>query len=112
MSEPDDESHRLDLLATRPSARLDVRVVTLDANSQIAYDPADWTDAIIEVDAGTIEIETRDGATIQFPSGSVLWLIGLPVRTLRNPTTTPAILITASRRQIHQPSEATHLATP
>lgn len=101
MPDTDDDQRPLNLLA-RPSHRLDVRVVILEAGRAMAYDPADWTDTIVEVEAGTIDVETRHGTAIEFRAGAVLWLIGLPVRARHNRHTTPAVLVAASRRRLNR----------
>jgi hypothetical protein len=48
---------------------------------------------------GEIELECLGGTGWRFGRGDVLWLIGLPVRTLHNPGREPAVLAAVSRRR-------------
>jgi hypothetical protein len=77
---------------------LDFRVVEVPPGGERAYDEAEWAGALVLVDRGEIVLECRDGGRPRFAGGAVLWLGGLPVRSLRNPGAGPAVLIAVSRR--------------
>ncbi len=75
-----------------------MRVHILDAGTETTYHAPDWNDMIVEIEAGVVELETRDGTTLQFGAGDVLCLTGLPVRAFHNRGDAPAVLVTATRR--------------
>jgi hypothetical protein len=72
--------------------------VRLPPGGELAYEPADWTDALVVVEEGEIEIECRDGGFRRFACGAVLSLTGLPLRTLHNRGSDPVLLSAVSRR--------------
>jgi hypothetical protein len=76
----------------------DVRVVEVRPGAERAYVEAEWHDALVVVECGEIELDCRGGSRPRFAGGAVLWLGGLPVRTLRNPGPVPAVLVAVSRR--------------
>jgi hypothetical protein len=80
------------------TASFQVRVVTVAAGSERAYDEAEWRDALVIVEWGEIEIECLGGSRHTFRRGDVLWLTGLPLRVLRNHGPAPAALKAVSRR--------------
>lgn len=75
-----------------------VRAVPVEAGSERLYDEAEWRDAIVVVARGEIELECIGGDRARFDCGSVLWFVGLPLRTLRARGTEPALLVAVSRR--------------
>ena len=79
-------------------ASFERRVVILGPGDALVYDPAEWRDAIIVVEAGQIELECRDGSRQYFGRGDILWLDGLPLRALHNPGPNLAVLTAVSRR--------------
>jgi len=99
MSQLDNDQRPLDLLGTCRSGRIEVSIRILDAGTETAYHPDDWKDSIVEIEAGAVEIETRDGQAVAFQAGDVFWLAGLPVRALHNRGDIPAVLVTATRRR-------------
>lgn len=54
------------------------------------YNEAEWRDALVMVGRGEIELESVDGDSCRFGRGSVLCLVGLRLRALRNRGTEPA----------------------
>ena len=64
----------------------------------LPYRRSAWRDAIVVVERGSIELLCSDGRRYGFGCGDVLWLDGLPVRCLRNPGHTRAVLVAVSRR--------------
>ena len=73
------------------------RTVAVPAGCERAYDEAEWRDAVVVVACGEIELESSAGASCRFGVGDILWLVGLPLRRLRNPGREPAVLIAVSR---------------
>ncbi len=59
---------------------------------------AEWRDALVIVKRGEVAVECQAGGVIHFVSGDMLWLTGLPLRTLRNEGTEPVVLAAVSRR--------------
>jgi uncharacterized protein len=78
--------------------RFEVRVLTLRPGSDRPYDAAEWRDAIVVVEQGELELECRSGGRRRFPRGSVLWLSGLPLRTLAARGEDTLLLVSVSRR--------------
>ena len=68
------------------------REVVVDPGTARLYEPNVWRDALVTVKTGSIELQTRNGVRRTFVAGDVLWLAGLPLRWLRNPGPTPAVL--------------------
>lgn len=75
-----------------------VRAVEVEAGGERAYEEAEWEDAIVVVARGEIELECAGGVCCRFERGSVLWLVGLPLRALRCRGSEPALLVAVSRR--------------
>jgi len=84
--------------ATRLPASFEVRVVTVAAGGERPYDEAEWQDALVVVERGEIELECLGGSRHRFRRGDVLWLMGLPLRVLRNRGLVPTVLTAVSRR--------------
>ena len=77
-----------------------LRAVAVEPGCERAYDEAEWRDAIVSVARGEIELEAESGARRRFGAGDVLWLDGLPLRTLRCRGPEPALLLAVSRRSV------------
>jgi len=86
------------LLAGPLPAAFERRSVVIAAGGDLAYDEDDWRDALVVVQSGRLEVEGRCGSIFGFASGAVLWLTGLPLRTLRNPGDEETLLLAISRR--------------
>jgi quercetin dioxygenase-like cupin family protein len=74
------------------------RAVVVAPGGEHAYDEAEWRDAIVLVARGELELDCDDGSRPCFHRGAILWLVGLPVRTLQNRGTEPTVLVAVSRR--------------
>lgn len=74
------------------------RVVTLAPGERCAYASEDWEDALVLVEHGTVELEDLAGDRRSLARGAVLWLVGLPLRGMRNVGRHPAVLVAISRR--------------
>jgi hypothetical protein len=73
------------------------RVRTVAVGPDRPFRPSEWTDALVVVEHGEIELEGASGARCRFGPGDVLWLSGLPLRALRSSGREPAVLIAVSR---------------
>jgi hypothetical protein len=74
------------------------RAVAVEAGVERIYDEAEWRDSLVVVTRGEIELECVGGESCRFGRGSVLCLVGLPLRALRSRGTEPALLVSVSRR--------------
>jgi quercetin dioxygenase-like cupin family protein len=81
----------------------EVRVVAVAPGRTRAYDEAEWTDALVIVEAGQIELEAVSGSRQTFERGDVLWLVGLPLRALHNPGREPALMVAVTRAAMSFP---------
>ena len=94
----------IDLARERPASdpdpvcpRFNLRHVTIAGGRDLAFDEADWRDAIVVVERGSLEIECLGGNRSTFATGAVLCLDGLPLRTLHNSGNEPVVLFALSR---------------
>lgn len=76
----------------------DYRAVAVEPGGARIYNEAEWRDAIVVVGSGEIELEALGGNRQRFQCGDVLCLSGLPLRSLHNRGTEPALLVSVSRR--------------
>lgn len=94
----------IDLARERPASdpdpvcrRFKVRHMTIAAGRDLAYDEAEWRDAIVVVERGSLDIECLGGNRSTFATGAVLCLDRLPLRTLHNGGNEPVLLFAVSR---------------
>ena len=85
-------------LARGHSTTFAKRIVELAPACVLAYDAADWHDAIVFVTGGEIEVESSAGKRQCFREGDILCLAPFPVRVVRSVGTEPARLLAISRR--------------
>jgi hypothetical protein len=90
---------RLSFLGGRLPPWAERRMVVVEPGHRLAVDQADWRDAIVAVEGGVLELECQGGSRQRFVRGDLLWLCGLPLRTLHNPGRAPAILTVVARRR-------------
>ena len=76
----------------------DLRAVAVEVGIERIYNEAEWKNSLVVVARGEIELESVDGDARRFGRGSVLCLVGLPLRALRSRGTEPAVLVAISRR--------------
>jgi hypothetical protein len=88
---------RPEFLGRRVPAGFQVRRIVVAPGAERPYDEEEWRDAIVVVESGRIELECSCGGRRRFGGGDVLWLIGLPLRVLRNRGPVPAVLLAVSR---------------
>jgi hypothetical protein len=74
------------------------RAVAVEVGVERIYDEVEWRDALVVVTRGEIELECVGGESCRFGPGSVLCLVGLPLRALRSHGTEPALLVAVTRR--------------
>lgn len=87
----------LSFLRSRLSPAFEVRVTAVAPGRERTYHEADWRDALVVVDRGSVELESLDGSRERFARDDVLWLEGLPLRALHNCGGEPAVLLAISR---------------
>jgi hypothetical protein len=76
--------HRLSFLERRVRAPFEVRWVTIEPGSERTCDGAEWLDALVVLELGSIELECPSGSSRSFETGGVLCLSRLSRGTLRN----------------------------
>jgi hypothetical protein len=75
-----------------------VRAVAVEPGGRRMYDEAEWSDSLVVVRRGEIELECLSGTRLRFRRGALLWLAGLPLRAVHNRGREPALLLAVSRR--------------
>ena len=96
MHEPGGE--RLPLLDGPLPPAFELREIAIAPGCGRAYAEAEWRDALVVVERGEVELECLGGSCHSFQRGDVLWLVGLPLRRLRNRAAESAVLVAFSRR--------------
>jgi hypothetical protein len=79
------------------------REVVLAPYAERAYLAAEWRDALVIVERGSLELVGLSGTRRRLNRGAVLWLTGLPVRALRNPGPGSTTVVGISRRPMSFP---------
>jgi quercetin dioxygenase-like cupin family protein len=74
-----------------------VRAVAVAPGEDLAYEEADWRDAIVVVQRGEIELRGVSGVSRGFRRGDLLWLERVPLAALHNPGAEPAVLLAIAR---------------
>ena len=82
---------------TPVACEFDIRTVAVGPGESLAYEAAEWRDALVLVKSGEIVLDTACGRSFFFPCGSVMWLAELPLEGLRNRGREPAVLVAAAR---------------
>ncbi len=93
----DDRLDRLSFLGRPIPDGFELRTVTLAPSEAVEYVEADWKDALVVVERGQIDLECLAGGRRRFRPGDVLWLVGLRLRALHNPSDEPALLVSVRR---------------
>ena len=75
----------------------DLRLVTIPAGASKPFVADDWADSLVVVEQGEVELECVRGGRRAFSTGAVMFLTGLPLRTIHNPGPEPALLAAVSR---------------
>jgi hypothetical protein len=74
------------------------REVVLAPGTERAYVAAEWRDALVIVEQGSLELVGSSGTRRRLDRGAVLWLSGLPLRALCNPGSVNTRIVGISRR--------------
>jgi hypothetical protein len=74
------------------------REVVLAPDAERAYVAAEWRDALVIVEEGSLELVGLSGTRRRLECGAILWLWGLPLRSLRNPGSVNTRIVGISRR--------------
>jgi hypothetical protein len=93
------DGERVSLLGARLLPAFAARVFTVAPGQAVKYEAADWSDAIVVVERGQIELAGVSGVRRAFTCGDVLCLDGLPLRCLYNAGRESAVLVAVSRRR-------------
>jgi hypothetical protein len=88
---------RLSFLGRRLEPAFVVRLITLPPSRQRRYVEEEWSDTLVVVERGAVELESLSGTPRIFVSGDVLWLDRLSLRALRNRGRVPVLLSAVSR---------------
>jgi hypothetical protein len=75
----------------------EIRRIVVAPGAERPYDESEWEDALVVIESGKLELEYRGGERRRFGRGDVLWLIGLPLRVLRNCGADPTTLVAVTR---------------
>ena len=82
----------------RVSGRL-VRVVILEPGDALELHPADWSDVLVVVERGRLQVECHDGVRATFETGAVLVLTMPELRRVHSVGGEALILSAVSRRR-------------
>ena len=77
----------------------DIRTVALEPGGSLAYHEEEWSDALVTVESGEVELEMTCGRSCFFQTGDLIWLEGLPLASLHNRGDEPTVLVAASRNR-------------
>lgn len=88
----------LSLITRHCGPAFQVREIVVPPGAERTYKNDEWTDAMVIVESGTIELDSLSGQCTRFTTGDVLFLAGLRLRLLRNPGPHLAVLSATSRR--------------
>lgn len=72
-------------------------VVIIAPREQLAYEAADWVDALVVLQQGTLLLDRRCGESYVFRCGDFMCLADLALVALRNDGAEPAVLVAVAR---------------
>ncbi len=72
--------------------------VVLAPGAERGYVAAEWRDALVIVEQGSLELVGLSGTCRRLECGAVLWLAGLPLRALRNRGSVNTRIVGVARR--------------
>lgn len=78
------------------------RTVVVDPGDSRPYDGDEWRDELVVVEQGRLDLECHAGGVRSFPTGAIVCLDHLALRTLHNRGPDPTILVAVSRRPDHR----------
>jgi effector-binding domain-containing protein len=74
------------------------RTVVVEPGGHRPYDSTEWRDELVVVEHGRLDLECHNGGVRSFPTGAVLCLDHLALRTLHNRGPDAVVLVAVSRR--------------
>ena len=77
----------------------DWREIRISPRAERRFNAKEWTDALVIVTAGVLELESSHGARRRFGLGNTLFFSGLRLRALRNPGPVTTVLSAVTRRR-------------
>ena len=92
MSEGEPADERLGLLERPLPPGFAIRLLILEPGDWVRCEAATWNDTLIEVECGEVELHFRCERLLRMRAGDAFWLSGLPVRSISNPSASPAAL--------------------
>lgn len=96
MGTADDD--RRPVVSARPSPAFCRRTTILVPGDWQVFDPSEWRDALVIVEAGALELHCSRGGRRRFDAGAMLCFLGLGLRALHNPGVVDTVLVAISRR--------------
>ena len=92
--------------------------VTIRCGAGLDYAAFDWTDALVLIREGAVDIEGVSGRRYRFERDAILHLTDLPIRAVHNVGSSPAVITAITRRTlddagstpVHMPPQ--HCASP
>lgn len=81
------------------------REIRIAGGTERPYDPDEWRGELVTVKRGVLELVSRAGVRLKFGPGSVLFLTGLSLRSLRNPGGGTAFLTAVKRGPVRGPRD-------
>lgn len=93
------DAERLRFLGRILPASFEGRQVVIPPGGVLPFEEAEWRDTIVVVERGELELECLGGAGWTFRRGDILWLCGLPIRSLRHRGDGPVLLTAVTRRR-------------
>ena len=95
---PDPARRPLPFLGGRLPAWAHQVTRVIPVGEELAYEPGEWQDALVIVEAGSIVLAGISGTEHTAGTGDILWLADQPLRALVNPGLCPAVLVSVARR--------------
>ena len=92
-----DDEPALSFLQLPLPRTFDLRLVAIPAGESRPFVAGEWADALVVVEQGAVELECDRGGRRPFATGAVMFLTGLPLRTIHNPGPEAALLAAVSR---------------
>jgi quercetin dioxygenase-like cupin family protein len=90
---------RLTFLGRLLPSGFEMRVVIVEPGDTRPYQESDWSDALVVVERGRIQLQASSGGRRDFGTGDVLCLVGLSLQSLHNRGPEPAVLVAVSRKR-------------
>jgi hypothetical protein len=72
--------------------RFQVRLIVIPPGRERPYRAAEWHDALIRVERGSVELYSTSGRSLRLSKGAILSLDRVALRTIRNDRRTAAVL--------------------